>query len=247
MKTINTIFITLLITLACTVQAADVGERVRVQMAAGDRDAAEKERDPLRKPDQVLEFLGVEEGMTAIDIIAAAGYYTEMLSAAVGDSGKVYSQNSAGILARRDGQYQKAMDMRLANDRLANVEMLVSEPAALGLEGQADFTLTALNLHDLWIRGGEAGATGLLKSIHSALKDGGTLGVIDHVGPDDESNKELHRMRQTLAEKLLRDAGFSIEASSDLLRNPEDDHTKNVFDKSLGRNTDRFIIKAVKS
>jgi predicted methyltransferase len=247
MKTIHTLFFILLITLTCGVQAAGVGERVRAQMAAGDRDAAEKERDSSRKPDQVLEFLGVEEGMTAIDIIAAGGYYTEMLSAAVGDSGKVYSQNSAGILARRDGQYQKVMDTRLANDRLANVEMLVSEPAALGLDGQADFVLTALNLHDIWIRGGESGATGLLKAIHSALKDGGILGVIDHVGLNDESDKKTHRMRQALAEKLLRDAGFSIEASSDILSNPADDHTINVFDESLGRNTDRFIIKAVKS
>ena len=91
------------------------------------------------------------------------------------------------------------------------------------------------------------GLTHIGKAIHTALKDDGILGVIDHVGPDDEMNKTLHRMRQALAERLLGEAGFSIEARSDILSNSSDDHTKNVFDESLGRNTDRFIIKAVKS
>ena len=87
----------------------------------------------------------------------------------------------------------------------------------------------------------------MLKAIHLALKDGEILGVIDHVGLNDESDKKAHRRSQAVAEKLLRDAGFSIEASSDILSNPADDHSINVFDERLGRNTDRFIIKAVKS
>lgn len=247
MKAINTLFFLLVITLAGGVQAADVAERVRTQMAVADRNDDEKQRDAARKPDQVLEFLGVEEGMTALDVIAAAGYYTELLSAAVGESGKVYSHNSAGILARREGRYQKVMDARLANGRLGNVEMLVSEPAELGLENEIDFAFTALNFHDIWIRAGEEGAVNFLKVIHTALKEGGILGIIDHAGIDDESDKKTHRMRQALAERLLREAGFSIEASSDILNNPADDGTKNVFDESLGRNTDRFVIKAVKS
>ena len=38
-------------------------------------------------------------------------------------------------------------------------------------------------------------------------------------------------------------AGFVLEAQSDMLRNPEDDHSKNVFDPSIRGRTDRFIYR----
>jgi|TARA_B110000240_G_C13183263_1_gene318691 predicted methyltransferase len=45
-----------------------------------------------------FEFLGIGKGMTVVDVIAAGGYYTEVLSVAVGASGKVYAQNPAAVL-----------------------------------------------------------------------------------------------------------------------------------------------------
>ena len=41
-------------------------------------------------------------------------------------------------------------------------------------------------------------------------------------------------------------AGFEIEAESDTLANPADDHTKGPGDDSLGGISDRFLIKARK-
>ena len=38
-------------------------------------------------------------------------------------------------------------------------------------------------------------------------------------------------------------AGFVLEATSDLLRNPDDDHSKLVFDPSIRGKTDRFVLK----
>ena len=41
---------------------------------------------------------------------------------------------------------------------------------------------------------------------------------------------------------MLMQAGFTLVASSDALRNPDDDRTKMVFDKSMRGSTDRFIL-----
>jgi predicted methyltransferase len=42
---------------------------------------------------------------------------------------------------------------------------------------------------------------------------------------------------------LATEAGFIIEAKSDLLAHPEDDHSKGVFDPELRGDTDRFILR----
>ena len=59
------------------------------------RPAEDKERDAARKPIQTVQFLGIETGDTVIDVIAVGGWFTEVLSAAVGPSGKVLAQNPA--------------------------------------------------------------------------------------------------------------------------------------------------------
>jgi predicted methyltransferase len=56
----------------------------------------------------------------------------------------------------------------------------------------------------------------------------------------------LHRIEKSEAEHLLTSAGFEIDAESDMLRNPEDEHTKSVFDESIRRRTDRFVIRAIR-
>ena len=37
-------------------------------------------------------------------------------------------------------------------------------------------------------------------------------------------------------------AGFEIAATGDMLRNPDDDHSQNVFAEGLRGNTDRFVL-----
>jgi predicted methyltransferase len=38
-------------------------------------------------------------------------------------------------------------------------------------------------------------------------------------------------------------AGFVYEGETNVLRNPADDHTKLVFDKSIRGHTDQFVFK----
>jgi predicted methyltransferase len=82
-----------LVTVA-NIAVADLANGFDNALSAAERSAEDRERDAARKPKQVLEFLGIGAGMTVLDVAAGAGWYTEVLSAAVGDDGHVISQNS---------------------------------------------------------------------------------------------------------------------------------------------------------
>jgi predicted methyltransferase len=230
--------------LSCAAHAQDEqAARMRAALAAPDRPAENKARDAERKPVETVQFFGIETGDTVVDMVAAGGWFTEVLSAAVGPTGKVYSQNPP-FLVQADAE--KAL-----LDRLGNVEAVHVPLAEAGLTGNVDAVVTALNLHDVYNGfgdqpAGEPAAVAFLQTIYAALEPGGALGLIDHVGSAGQDNKSLHRMLPQQARDALVKAGFTIEAESQLLAHPADDHTKNVFDPSIRGKTDQFMIRARK-
>lgn len=235
------------------------------------RPEADKGRDEARKPEQVLEFLGIGPGMMVMDVMGGDGYYTEMLAAAVGPEGKVVAQNFAWMLQMFGGNRATTLKDRVA--RYGNVEILLydfaparppaklfnsSNPADLPLDlgphftdpspywGKMDAAFTGLNLHDMYIFGGEESARLFLANTYKALKPGGVFGLTDHRGIDEYDNNSLHRITDEMARQFITEAGFTIEAESDLLHNPLDDHSLFMGHPSLKRNTDRMLIRARK-
>jgi len=221
--------------------------RIAEQQKAPDRHEFDFRRDAARRPYDMFVFLGLEEGMVALDVGAYAGYTTEMLSAAVGPAGKVYSHNTEEVLRTyADGYYDRTMAERLANDRLPNVVLHLREYDDLGLEDEIDVAFIGNLLHDFYYRDGEENAVAFLASIRKALKPGGVLGVMDHVGVDSENNKALHRMTPQLARDLLTQAGFEIDAETEMFANPADDHSLMVYNDAIYLKTDRFLFRARK-
>jgi predicted methyltransferase len=211
------------------------------------RDQADRDRDAGRKPVEVLGFLGVKPGDTVIDVLAAGGYYTEVLSHAVGPFGRVYAQNTALMLTFREGANDIAMTKRLADKRLQNVRRLDKEMQDLGIEpNSVDAAITALNFHDVYNNSGKEATVGFSKLILATLKPGGVFGVIDHQGEAAQDNNKLHRMPVSLAIEALKEAGFEIEATSTILASSDDDHSQMVFSPTIRGKTDRFVIKAIK-
>lgn len=220
-------------------------QALAAELQAGDRSDAEKGRDAGRQPAEVIKFLGIRDGMSVIDLIAAGGYYTEVLSYAVGPTGTIYAQNPEAVLKFRDGANDKAMTTRLANNRLPNVTRLDKEIGKLGIEaGSLDAALTALNLHDIYNRSPENAYDALL-SVKGLLKSGGVLGIIDHSGNTGADNAKLHRMQKAQALELATKLGFTVE-ESDLLSNSDDDGSSSVFGPDVRGKTDRFLLKLTK-
>lgn len=223
---------------------ADNADAIRKAIDSPQRSAEDKARDADRKPAEVLAFLELQPGMTVLDVMASGGWYTEVLSLAVGEEGKVYAQNTPAFLQFRDGAYDKALNKRLENERLNNVVRLDKDFAHLGLKDEVDLALSALNFHDIYNRSEEE-ALAMLQAILQALKPGGVFGLIDHNGDPEADNASLHRMPKADAIAVARKAGFEV-SQSDLLANPDDDHTQGVFAPGMRGKTDRFLLKLTK-
>ncbi len=221
----------------------DQAARMRAALAAPERSAENKARDADRKPIETVQFFGIKSGDSVVDMIAVTGWFTEVLSAAVGPRGRVYMQNPPFV---PDSDAEKALIKRLGNAEAVRAPLAVA-----GIVAKADAAVLAMNLHDIYNGfdnqpGGEAVAVEFLKAIYAALKPGGVLGVIDHVGVAGQDNAKLHRMLPQQARDALVKAGFTIEAESPLLANAADDHTKHVFDPAVRGHTDQFVFRARK-
>jgi len=213
------------------------------------RPEADKARDAGRKPAQVLDFLGVEQGMTVIDLVAAAGYYTEVLSNAVGRSGKVYMQNSpASLTGERGERTAAAIEQRLAGNRLANVERLDRNFDDLGLpDNSVDAAVIALEFHELYLSSNPNAVSDFLAEMRRVLKPGGVLGIIEHAGHPVYDPGPLHRALEAQVVADVQAAGMFVSASSPILENPDDDRSKMVFDASIRGSTDRFVLRVIKT
>lgn len=226
--------------------AERLGESLAERLAG--RSEADRARDAARKPAEVVAFLGIAEGMTVLDVFSAGGWYAEVLSRAVGPEGTVYAQNTEFLLSMRDGANEKAMTARLADGRLPNVQRLDREMDALGLAPDSvDVAVLALNFHDIYNRGGLDGALGFLGRIHTVLKPGGVLGLIDHHGAAGNDNAALHRVEKARVLEVIEASPFVLEAESDVLANPDDDLSAMVFAPEIRGKTSRFLLRLRKA
>ena len=219
--------------------ADDVSDRIAAALANPARDEADSARDNARKPLEVVSFIGIETGMSVLDVSAGGGWYSEVLAAAVGPEGRVVAQNNPRFAERS----APALAEKIA--RFPHIEPIVADTTSYGLDGEMDAAWTALNFHDQANRSRENGLQ-FLNAIYDSLKPGGVVAVIDHEGSSGKDNAELHRMETATAVSMLEEAGFVVEAQSEILDNPKDDHSLHMRDESLERNTDRFLIRARK-
>ena len=234
----------LLALLAFAPVAAALPVDLAVRLSESERSDADKARDAGRQPAEVVAFLGITPGMAVMDVIAAGGYYTEVLSIAVGPKGRVYAQNTEFVLKFRDGVNDKAMTARLAAGRLPNVERVDADLNAISVaDGSLDVAITALNFHDIYNSGGEQAAADFLAAIYKKLKPGGVLGIIDHGADSGFDNAKLHRIEKQHVLDVIEKSDFSLEAESELLASDADDHSQGVFAPGIRGSTDRFLLR----
>ena len=224
-------------------------DTLRLAISGPDREVTDFARDEARRPIEVLDFLGLEAGMTVLDLYAAGGYYTFILSKAVGDDGVVYAQNTPrGLRFVEDRQnitQGEALNAKLERGNLNNVIQIIRPLKETGLaENSLDMAIVTQTLHDYYNPDPER-ALAMLLQIKALLKPGGILGVTDHIGLPGRDNRGMHRMETQQAIEVAEQAGFIVE-SSELLRFPGDDHRRSIFDTRLNRSTDRFLLKLQK-
>jgi predicted methyltransferase len=190
---------------------------------------AEIARDAGSKPQELMDYVGIDAGDRVADIFAGGGYYTYLLSQRVGSTGQVWAQGfSPGLAARADsGDLADATNVTL-------VDSLSQLP---------DATLDAAII----IRGFHLypDPAELLGELNRSLKPGGVVGVEEvRLGQEYGHDMETHRMGERTVIEEFEGQGFEYVGSSDILYNPEDPHTE--FMEGQRHLTDRMLLKFAK-
>jgi predicted methyltransferase len=227
----------------CAVAAAPtIPANIAAAVANPNRPAADTARDAARKPGEVLAFAEVQPGETVLELIPGGGYFTRLLSGAVGPSGHVTE-----LVPLRGGQDMSAASNGVAADpHFANVSEAPFTPDAIPKVGPVDLVWTSQNYHDLHLTVLKLDVVGLDRQIFAALKPGGVFFIEDHAakaGTGATAPDALHRIDEDFVKQEVESVGFKLVGESDALRNPADDRTLKVFDPAIRGHTDQFLLK----
>jgi predicted methyltransferase len=226
--------------------AADIYDAA-VQHAG--RSAEDLKRDESEHPAEVLRFAGIRPGMKVADVMAAAGYYSELLSYVVGPKGHVLLLNNTAYDHWSEGGWEQ----RLADNRLPNVEHRTIDLEHIDLPDQSLDALVLMKVyHDFyWIDTSpkaiwpKMDASVVLDQLTRVLKPGGIVLVEDHSakpGTGSTVASSLHRIDEAYTVRDFEKRGFKLIRKSDLLRKP--DHKRELVSYTppgLGH-TDRFLL-----
>ncbi|MGI9286778.1 MAG: class I SAM-dependent methyltransferase [Pseudomonadales bacterium] len=211
------------------------------------RSDADRERDRRSKPQDVLGLLNLGPGHTVIDVFAAGGYYSQLMAYLVGPDGKVLLHNNKAYKAYAG----KSLSERFKDNKLQQIEIYDREVGDLGLASESiDAAIMIMSYHDLYYVDEKEGWPAIdskkfLAQLHTALKPGGKLLIVDHAAKAASGNsaaQDLHRIEEGFAKQDIESNGFTLIGSSKALRNAADDRSTLVFDEAIKGKTDRFVL-----
>jgi predicted methyltransferase len=225
--------------------AVDEGSRtldaeLRTSLAGSQRTEAERARDVYRHPRETLEFFGLRDDMTVIELSPGEGWYTAVLAPVLAERGKL-GVTTADPNGPPDSESTKSARALLARfmgapNSFGRVAMIVvnwKEGASLGPDRSADMVLTFRNAHN-WL-GAEIFDT-VLAATFRVLKPGGILGLTDHRGNpggpiDAKTIGDTGYVPEAFLIAQVEAAGFKLTGGSEINANVKDskDHPSGVW------------------
>jgi ubiquinone/menaquinone biosynthesis C-methylase UbiE len=137
-----------------------------------------KLRDMLIPRDKVLDEVGIKQGSYVLDYGCGPGRYILPAWKLVGESGKIYALDIHPLGVRKVKE--------LASSKgLTNVEAILSDCST----GLPDASIDVAFLYDIFHMLGDP--DGVLRELHRALKQEGTLSFSDHHMKEDEIIKDV--------------------------------------------------------
>lgn len=215
------------------------GERVAMGSQGDHRSESNKARNQYRHPVETLEFFGIKDGMTVMEIWPGGGWYTEILAPAMRDHGKlIIATWDPEVVDQPAYRYElpKKMKKTFANNPQVYDQVGVeyfSPPGSpsLGEVDSVDVVVTFRNTHG-WIGGGVA--QDIFNEFARVIKPGGILGVVQHranAGADPAVTAKQGYVSEQTVKELAANAGFVFEDSSEVNANSKDskDHSEGVW------------------
>jgi predicted methyltransferase len=210
--------------------------------------SADSADDAARKPAEVLAFAKVSPGQTILELEGGRGWYSRILSEALGPTGKLYVQYPPEF-AYGDAAYKTRQDA----GQLRNATIIKShfdDHSAIP-DASVDKVIWILGPHEIYFTPpntqGLGEETKTYAEIRRVLKPGGEFIAMDHAAPAGQDKKTSaqtnHRVDPAVVLAAANAAGFAYVEKSDILANPQDDRTKRAFDPTIRRHTDQFLFR----
>lgn len=231
--------------------AKEVPPAIVGAITSDDRTDKDRALDAGRKPGEVLALFKLAPGQRIGELFSGGGYTTELIARVVGDNGRVWAQNTKDVLDRFARAPLTERLSRLTGKQIVMVE----RPAEAPFPPEAtnlDAVICVLNYHDfVWQKVDRAK---LNAAVLAALKPGGIYGIVDHSAAKGSGLRDvetLHRIDEEVVKQEITAAGFKLDASSDVLRNPADPRDWNSSPKAATEagkrgTSDRFVLRFVK-
>ncbi len=240
----HALFATLAIAIAGAIAAQSHKPAANVAAALADPARADQAVDDDRRmAAQLVAFSGVKPGDTVVDYLPGRYYWTRILTAMVGPSGKVLAMWPAAFADRS----AKALPDTLQKWKLANVGYVANPTNLPSASVPVDLFWTVENYHDIPRNGaGEPALRAFDGAVFKMLKPGGTYIVVDHAdapGTALAGTQDKHRIDPDFVKRQVQSVGFRFVAASPVLHNAADDHSKSVFDPAIRGHTDQFVYK----
>ncbi len=205
------------------------------------RPEVEVARDPLRKPFEMLDFVGVMPGDRIADIRPEEGYFSRLFAPVVGADGQVYA-----FVPNQTSARENAHADTLASDYPGIVTRITGDLDTMTFPEPLDIVFSAQEYHDFHIERFNADPDAMNRAIFAALKPGGLYIVLDHEaapGAGITAVESLHRIEGAYLRREVEAAGFVYEGQSYAVRNSADDHSLSVFNEAIRGKTDQFVYR----
>lgn len=209
------------------------------------RSEAQTERDANRKPLETLEFLGLREDMTVLELVPGGGWYTNILGPVLEEKGKLYISIGAervGEAIAGESGFGSTEVIPFAADNFSRAEgsrrMTVPE-FDFGVD-DVDLALTFRNMHNFT----EQGRANINQAVFDALKSGGYFGVVDHTRRHMQKTyyENWRRTDPVQTIKEVQEAGFELVDYSNLHYRADDELRYEVGRATVTGNTDRYTL-----
>jgi predicted methyltransferase len=207
--------------------------------------AADAADDAQRQMAVIMTFTQAQPGQKVAELVPGGGYWTKVFSGIVGSKGHVYTIWPDGYQDYVRESY--ASWQKLSTTQYKNVSLIRGGASDLKLPEQVDLVFTNQNYHDYHDKFmGPVDMAAFDKKVFDALKPGGYFVVIDNVAPAGSGFADtdtIHRIDPEAVKKEVEAAGFVFDASSDALKNPNDNHTLVSYTPPMAGHNDEFMFR----
>ena len=209
-------------------------------LANPNRPEADRPRDALRRSADMLAFMRLGPGDVIADVRPEEGFFTHLFAPVVGPSRHVYA-----FLPNQTSARENAYADSLAAT-YGNVSRVTGALETMSFDRPLDVVFMGEEYHDFVIPRFGVDVAAMNAAVFRALKPGGLYVILDHEaapGTGISVAGTLHRIESAELRRQVEAAGFVFDGATEVVRNPEDDRSRSVFDESIRGRTDRFVFR----